>query len=121
MQQPTDDPIVKSIHYQRRWFYVLWSAMLVVSICLWLLWITPARTGQATLTLMLHIHGIPDGTQVQTWIGPKNRWPKPSKRPDEVNCIQIPKGILQFSIGPIKVPIAYRRWTHSYMPNSTMT
>jgi len=108
-----------SIHYQRRWFYVLWTILLLASCCFLLFWNKPYKAGYGQLTIILHIKEIPDGTQIKTWIGPKNNWPKTTKKFIEASINQYSKNDSAITIGPLKVFVAYRRWIHSYIPRGS--
>lgn len=64
-----------SIHHRRRWFYVLWGALLVAAAAMlaWG-WETPARVGTARVSLVLTAPDIPPGTRAALWVGSAGTW-----------------------------------------------
>lgn len=107
-----------SIHHQRRWYYVLWSLLLGLSLGCWILWVIPGSRGQATLTLNLTFAGLPQGTKVQVWAGPKDRWQgKAWAAEDAVVNRVVQDGAV--SLGPFPLSLAYRRWLKTYIPGRT--
>jgi len=107
-----------SIHYLRRWYYVLWSSLLIASICLWILWRIPAKSGEATLCLHLRIGGIPAGTKVEVWAGPRVSWMgMASGTPSQFSTEHVPPdGQLRLTR---PLPVAYRRWVGNCIPERT--
>lgn len=101
--EPLSQP--PSIHHRRRWFYVLWVALLaaVAGGALW--WETPAREGVAHLHLSIRGKDLPAGTRGLLWVGPTGSW-KGTWNPAESQLLREPKG-LAFGTRPVR--IAHRR------------
>jgi len=119
MSQDSSEASVVSIHQQRRWFYVLWSLLLATSLVLLVLWTIPGSTGQGTLTLQITIKNVPPGTRIQSWVGPREKWIGRSWGGDGACSDQILQSTGPLVIGPLKIPIAYRRCLKTYIPGRT--
>jgi len=119
MQNIQNSETKKSIHHQRRWFYLLWSTLLALSLFTWTLWVIPGEKGYVELTLLLRLSGVPNNTQVQVWVGPKKYWPKPTNFIQVASFYQSTKTNEVTKIGPFRAFIAYRRWIHLYIPEKT--
>lgn len=105
-----------SIHYRRRWYYVLWSSLLVASFWLWILWLVPAKSGEAAIRLNLRIADIPAGSRIGVWAGPRASWDGSGKG-DLAATAQVPSdGALTLTR---LLPVAYRRWIGDYIPGKT--
>jgi len=103
-----------SIHYRRRWYYVLWSSLLAASICLWILWLVPAKSGEATLRMHVRIGNLPAGSRIGVWVGPRSSW---TGKLEAATLAPIPPdGALTLSR---TLPVAYRRWFGDYIPGKT--
>lgn len=104
-----------SIHYRRRWYYVLWSVLLAASVGLLVLWRIPARSGEATIRLQLWVKDAPAGTRVGVWVGPRALWKggKPEEIPSEPLS---PNGKLVLTR---TLPVAYQRWVGGCIPGKT--
>jgi hypothetical protein len=108
---------VRSIHYQQRWFYVLWVSLLLLSLALLALWERPLSLAPASLLVRVKVQGAPEGTLVQVWAGPWSQW-----RPDWAGA-----GTIQVALQPdgtaslplFRIPIAKRRWVKGYIPRDT--
>jgi len=108
----------RSIHHQRRWFYVLWSVMLAASLGVLALWLIPAKQGHGTFTANLTIRNLPKGTRMQVWAGPAGKWPGAAWTGERLQSDQVIDQE-RFSSGPVDIPIAYRRWVKDYIPRRT--
>lgn len=107
-----------SIHYQRRWFYILWASLLMASAAFLLLWETPARRGTSKITLGLVVKGLPPQTRVEVWTGPKDHWPGLDwKGQDPGAKIRIKDEWVVLE--PFVLPVAYRRWVKGTIPRHT--
>lgn len=103
-------PAPPSIHYRRRWFYVLWTGLLLLMIGVWILWETPKARVQASLAMRLELSGAPKGCRVQAWAGPKAQWPG-SAWGGQGAFADLPLDDNGQAILPLlRVPIAQRRW-----------
>jgi hypothetical protein len=107
-----------SIHFRRRWFYVLWCGLLALSLGAWTLWETPGLTGSAHVNLRLRIQNVPVGCQAQAWAGPRGNWPPASWQSPAVSVNQGGLGD-QVTIPGLPFPVAFRRWVRDYIPRRT--
>ncbi|MDP2875521.1 MAG: hypothetical protein Q8O00_05000 [Holophaga sp.] len=107
-----------SIHFRRRWFYVLWGAMLLSCITVLILWETPKRSGTAKLTLRLEISKIPTQTVVKVWTGPRDRWPGVAWTGQDA-VAEIRPNDHKVSLESLPLPVAYRRWGKDTIPRHT--
>lgn len=107
-----------SIHFRRRRYYALWSLLLVLSIAAKVLWEIPVRTGTADLDLRCQITGLPEGSRLQAWSGPKNQW---SNIPwDKAGTLaQVEAGPGSVKLPLMTLPVGFRRWVHDYIPRKT--
>jgi hypothetical protein len=106
------EPTPPSIHHRRRWFYVLWVALLLVSgVALWR-WRIPARIERPSLVLAVETRSLPGPVDVSVWKGPEAVWPGAAwdgsgaafeGRPDAAGRLEVP---------PLEVPFAVRRWVN---------
>lgn len=107
------------IHYKRRWYYVLWSTLLVLSAGALFLWERPARTDLASLQVVLAIKGAPEGSRLQAWAGPWRRWPG-SAWSGQGAFADMPLPVSGSATLPLlRLSIARRRWTAGYIPRET--
>ncbi len=107
-----------SIHYRRRWFYVLWGVLLLASLGALALWETPKLTGTAQFTLQLQVQNLPARTQVKVWAGPRGGWPGSAWR-DQGVAAEV--RIVAESVTLVALPllVAYRRWVKDTIPRRT--
>lgn len=98
-------PAPTSIHYRRRWYYVLWAGLLLVAAALLAWWETPARFGQGTLLVTLEAGGLPEGTRAALWVGRTRDWPPPWPAAGEF--LGASDGRISFP--PRAIPVAARR------------
>jgi len=108
-----------SIHHRRRWFYVLWSLLLISSLVLLALWRIPGSKGQATLTVNLTLKGLPTGTRMQVWAGPSAQWPEDQWKGEGARLDRQVSGE-DVNTGPMQLELAYRRWQKVYIPERTV-
>ena len=109
---------MNSIHYRRRWYYVLWGALLLVSLAVLALWETPGETGTAKLTLRLKVRELPAQTVVSVWTGPRGRWPGAAwTGQGAAASFQSADGNLNLNV--LLLPVAYRRWVKDILPRRT--
>jgi hypothetical protein len=110
------DPV--SIHYRQRWFYVLWSVLLVSSCVLLGLWVRPARSGSGILSVQVKFQDIPEGASCKVWLGPRGAWKHRRWNGDDA-CLEKAFQGSVLDLGNLSVPIAYRRWQGFYIPSRT--
>jgi len=108
-----------SIHHRRRWYYALWSALLVLSAGALALWESPTRTDLASLQVTLTVPGAPGGSRLQAWAGPWKGWPGAawSGRGAFADLALPSAGAATLPL--LRVPIARRRWVRDYIPRGT--
>jgi hypothetical protein len=63
-----------SIHFRRRWYYVLWVLLLVAAAGFVAWWETPAREGFARFRIAIMSPDLPAGTKGALWTGPTKSW-----------------------------------------------
>lgn len=109
----------RSIHYRRRWAYVLWVSLLLLSLGTWIRWEQPAIQTSASLVVRLAIHQAPPNTRVRVWAGPWSHWNGPDGLGSAV--IQVSLGADGGATLPVfRIPVARRRWVqHDYIPRGT--
>ncbi|MDR3671515.1 MAG: hypothetical protein P4L36_11760 [Holophaga sp.] len=116
--EPQPVPAARSIHYRRRWFYVLWVALLLLSGGAWILWERPVRMEQASLQLVFRVRNAPPGTSVQVWAGPRSRWEGPGWSGEGLAQAQLQDdGYARLPL--LRIQIARRRWVKDYIPRGT--
>ena len=110
---------VHPIHHSRRWYYVLWSSLLLLSCAALFLWERPARTEQAALQVNLHLGNAPGGLRVQGWAGPSAAWPGPGWSGEGAfgDVIARPDGTTNLPV--VRLWIARRRWVRDYIHRGT--
>jgi len=109
---------VRSIHYRRRWFYVLWVGLLLLSAGVWALWERPVQTVTASLDIRVRIRKAPAGARVQAWAGPWANWRNVDRSgPWAVQASLQPDG--SATVPLFRIPIARRRWVKDYIPRGT--
>lgn len=105
-----------SRHHQRRWFYVLWAALLLLSLGALLAWETPARSGVAQLDVIVRIAGMPAGTRCKAWVGPVGKARSVAWEELPTQGMEHGEG---FEVRGLKASIGYRRWLDDYIPRRT--
>jgi hypothetical protein len=105
--EPAGQP---SIHYQRRWFYVLWCTLLLLSLGAYGLWEWPKRVEKPMLAILMRADKLPGGIEVQIWTGPKASWPGPGWDGQDARCILRPDAAGDMQMPPTVVPVGVRRW-----------
>lgn len=63
-----------SIHHRRRWYYVLWSGLVLLSLACLLLWNRPAEIEHPRLGLKVLAEGLPERTTLEVWVGSRKAW-----------------------------------------------
>lgn len=109
---------VRSIHYIRRWFYVLWCGLLLGSLVALGLWNRPVNAGTADLTVGIRVMNVPPGCTAQIWAGPTKSWPSA----DLVSPLtQHGTPLTADGIGAayLKLHVGYRRWIGGVIPSRT--
>lgn len=106
------------IHYRRRWFYVLWGALLLVSLGALALWETPGQIGTAKLALQLTVKDLPAGVDVKVWAGPRRRWPGAAWTGQGAAAQVRPVGA-GVVLKAFPLSVAYRRWVKDIIPRRT--
>ncbi|BDU70774.1 hypothetical protein GETHOR_28750 [Geothrix oryzae] len=109
---------IRSIHYRRRWYYALWSALLLASLAFLWRWETPASQGSAELTVKIQVLNAPPECTVLFWTGPKKAWPGANQEPS-LNQPGRPLTAAAEAIGSLKARVAYRRWVGDLIPRRT--
>lgn len=109
---------IESIHHKRRWYYVLWCGLLLVSLAALGLWELPAQSGSADLTVRIQVANVPPGCTAQLWAGPKDRWPEADRSPS-LNQTGSPLTAEGMAIGSLKLRVGYRRWIGGVIPRRT--
>ena len=99
-----------SIHYRRRWFYVLWCSLLLISLGAYGLWEWPKRIEKPLLIVLMKADQLPAGVEVQVWTGPKAAWPGPGWDGLDARCTLKPNGTGGMETPPMLVPVGVRRW-----------
>lgn len=94
-----------SIHYRRRWYYVLWAGLLIGAAAFMAWWETPAREGPARFSLVLNAPDFPAGARGALWIGNAKAW-NPRWNPGDA---WVPAKAENLAMGPLQVRIAHRR------------
>nr|WP_320133053.1 hypothetical protein [uncultured Holophaga sp.] len=106
----------RSIHYRRRWAYVLWCVLLLAALGALLAWRRPVPAGEGHVSFGLLIRNAPSGTQADVWCGPASKWrPALGGRGPRVPL----RADGSVSLGPLPVHIARRRWVKAYHPETT--
>jgi len=101
--------LTTSIHHQRRWYYVLWSVLLLSGLALYGRWQTPLRVERPLLGIAFEEQGLPTETAVEVWTGPTVQWhPKLAASPGGFR--PLPRnGKGQLAMGPTEFPNAIPR------------
>lgn len=107
-----------SVHYRRRWYYLLWVALLGISVAALIAWETPTKAGFATLRLELELQDFPPTGTAQAWVGPRSKWRGVySDGTGTWSEMPLSNKNLTFPMTPI--PVAFRRWIGGYIPRRT--
>jgi hypothetical protein len=108
----------RGIHYRRRWFYVLWVGLLLLSAGALALWERPQAVDLASLVVQVQVRQAPPGTQVQAWAGPWARWQGPLwSGAGAASTTLLADGLTPLPL--ITIPIAQRRWVKGTIPRDT--
>ena len=67
---------VATLHHRRRWYYVLWTSLLIAAASFWIWMERPASSGTANLTMVLVLRGAPPGGRASLWVGPTRLFPE---------------------------------------------
>ena len=111
-------PGTPSIHYRRRWFYVLWVGLLLLSAGAWRLWEKPLRMEEASLALSVRVRNAPPGAVAQVWAGPAAQWPGLAwSGPALAEAGLRPDGLVPLPL--LRIRIGRRRWLKGYVPRDT--
>ena len=110
-----------SIHYRRRWFYVLWTALLLALLWGWALWERPKHIYEASLKVQYRARGeVPAGTRVQGWVGPAGRRPGADWQGEGGFVEAVLDGNNQIVLPVFKLHLAPRRWgRRAFIPRYT--
>jgi hypothetical protein len=117
-RNPVPDPTPPSIHHQRRGFYVLWSALLLVGLGAYRLWITPARMESPRFGLVIQAEALPEGVQAYVWTGPRQDWPRHGRETFDGFRPLVRNGAGGLRMDAIALPMALRRWVKGTMITS---
>lgn len=63
------ESVHSNIHYRRRWFYVIWTGILLSVAAFWIWTEQPARVGAAKLEVVLTLRGMPSQGKAFLWVG----------------------------------------------------
>jgi hypothetical protein len=108
----------RGIHYQRRWYYALWVALLLLSAGALALWERPVAVDQAQVSVQIEVHQAPAGTRVQVWAGPWRQWMGPAWSGEgTAPTLLAADGITR--LPALGIRIAQRRWVKGYVPRGT--
>ena len=119
---PAATPDPSSIHYRRRWYYVLWVGLLAISVGALALWERPKNPYEAPLTLKFRAtRPVPQGTRFQVWVGPSARRPGAAWQEGAgAFAEQALETNRQVVFRTLKVKVAPRRWVKgACIPRST--
>lgn len=108
-----------SIHRRRRNYYILWCALLVLSLGALGLWETPRAVEQASLQVRVRLMDAPPGTRLQAWAGPQRAWPGAGWQGE--GAVEAPQVLAdgRFQLPLVHMRIARRRWVDDYLPRGT--
>lgn len=112
-------PAERSIHYRRRWFYVLWCGLLLFAMAAWLAWETPRLSTQAKVAVKLTLGNLPEGVKAQVWAGPREASPTGEW---DGSAAAVDLGLAQgkaVNLPSLSLPVGYRRWVADYIPRKT--
>lgn len=104
-----DVPMPRSIHHQRRWFYVLWCTLLGVSLVALGFWLRPVAAGEGSMSFEFQVEGAPAEVTMSYWVG---RGETPFGRG---GVYQAAEGL---RIPRIRIPILQRRWVRDIHPKA---
>ena len=107
-------PESTNIHHRRRWFYVLWTGLLLGALGLWFWTEQPTGVGVARLEVALTLRDVPAGGRAALWIGRLEDQGRGLAMPLEWVPVQESKVTL---ISPVRM--AMRRLGHTYMLRRT--
>ena len=110
-------PEPRSIHWRQRWWYALWTALLLGALGFWAWWETPAVSGLGHVVLALRVADLPQGSRVEVWSGPSKAW-KPGQ-----SSFQGPWAVTDAAkplpLPPVEIKAGLRRWHQGYIPRLT--
>jgi len=108
-----------SIHHQRRGFYVLWVALLLVSAMALFLWERPVRTELASLQVKVRVTGAPEGTRILAWAGPSRSYAGHAWTSAGIfgDLPLAPDGTANLPL--VRLHLARRRWNQGWIPRGT--
>lgn len=118
MNEPVQ-PEERSIHYRRRWYYVLWCGLLASAAVAWLAWETPRLSAHGKVSVRLTLPGLPEGVKAQVWAGPRAVCPSGEW---DGSAAAVDLGVIQgngVNLPPLGLPVGYRRWVADYIPRKT--
>lgn len=107
-----------SIHHRRRWFYVLWVGLLVLSLAALYLWRTPVPMGDWTLRLKVRVNEAQGPVKVRMWFGPESllRQGTLESAWDFHTETLLPDTTRVFP--ELRAPLKRRRWTRHPYPHA---
>jgi len=110
-----------SIHYRRRWFYVLWGGLLAASLGALARWETPKSRTEASLKVILRCpQDAPEGTRVQAWAGPAAQRPAASWQGEGAFADLPLDASHQVALPTVRMHVASRRWVrNAFVPRGT--
>lgn len=110
--------VERSIHHRRRWFYILWCALLGASAVALAFWMVPERAGTSKFTLLLKVKELPSLTRVRVWAGPQSRWPGAAWTGQDA-IAEIRPSDEKVVMVALPLSVATRRWVKHIIPSRT--
>ena len=107
-------PEASNIHHRRRWYYVLWTGLLLGVLGLWFWAEQPTAVGVAKLEVVLTLRGAPAHGRAALWIGRQDEIQKGLATPMDWVPVQDSKVALSRP-----VHMARRHLGHAYMLSRT--
>jgi len=114
-----DPGALRSIHWRRRWYYVLWGSLLLSCLLAWGLWERPAFEGTWTARIHLTVHGLPGPGRVQVWCGSSLMRAAAFQGSGGLQADLELATDRRLEVPPIRMALALRRWWPIHIPAKT--
>lgn len=105
----TEAPTGPSLHHQRRWYYVLWSSLLALSLVAYGFWLWPVAAGQGAMAFHFGMDGAPGPVTLSYWVGRGGDALGQGGSYQAVPGLETPK---------IPIAILQRRWVRDLHPKA---